>query len=330
MKKEADFQKKIDAEKKIVKCELCPHYCKILEGKKGICQVRKNVDGQLYSINYGEVTSIGIDPIEKKPLYHFYPGSKILSLGTYGCNFHCDFCQNWQISQQKPATKALTPEEVVNLAIEKEVNSIAYTYSEPLVWYEFVKDTAKLAFENGIKNVLVSNGYINPDPLAKLLPYIDAANVDLKAYNNDFYENYTGGDLKSVKNNIKFMADKIHLEITTLVIDELNSERKELENLFKWIANINSSIPLHLSRYFPAYKMNKAATNISTMENAYNLAKNYLNYVYLGNVRSLDKSNTFCPECGHKVIFRDGYQTKLELENGKCPVCSYEIYGKFD
>ncbi len=329
MKKEADFQKIIGAENKIVRCELCPHYCKISEGKKGICQVRKNFDGQLYSINYGEVTSIGIDPIEKKPLYHFYPGSKILSLGTYGCNFHCDFCQNWQISQEKPATKKLKPEEVVNLAIKKEVNSIAYTYSEPLVWYEFVKDTAKLASENGIKNVLVTNAYINSDPLIQLLPYIDAANVDLKAFNSDFYKNYTGGDLKSVKNNIIFMADEIHLEITTLVIDDLNSDREELEKLFKWIADINSLIPLHLSRYFPAYKINKSTTNISTMEKAYDLAKKYLNYVYLGNVRSLDKSNTFCPECGHEVISRNGYQTKSNLANGKCPVCNYEIYGQF-
>ena len=326
MKKIAEFQESID---KKVKCKLCPHHCLIKNGDSGICGVRENKDGTLYTNNYGEISSIGVDPIEKKPLYHFYPASRILSLGTYGCNFKCQFCQNWKISQGNPPTQQLTPEEVINLAEQKNVKSIAYTYSEPVVWYEYVKETAQKAAKKNIKNVLVTNGFINPEPLENILPYIDAANVDLKSFNDDFYKKYAGGSLDPVKETIKTMANNIHLEITTLLINDLNDDRKELEKLFKWIANINKAIPLHLSRYFPAHKMNRPATEIKTMEDAYNLAKEYLNYVYLGNLRTTEKGNTYCPQCGKKLISRSGYNTEVFLEKGECPECSYEIAGVF-
>ncbi|MGM0436785.1 MAG: AmmeMemoRadiSam system radical SAM enzyme [Bacillota bacterium] len=326
MEKIADFQESIDHK---VKCKLCPHQCLIKNGDNGICRVRKNKDGILYTINYGEISSIGVDPIEKKPLYHFYPASRILSLGTFGCNFKCQFCQNWKISQGNPPTQSLTPEEVIELAEQKNVKSIAYTYSEPVVWYEFVKETAQKASKKGLKNVLVTNGFINNKPLENILPYIDAANVDLKSFNDDFYKKYAEGRVEPVKETIKKMANNTHLEITTLLINDLNDEREELKKLFKWISNINKSIPLHLSRYFPAYKMDKPATEVKTMEKAYELAKKYLDFVYLGNLRTSKKGNTYCPQCGKELISRDGYNTEVFLEKGECPKCSYKIKGVF-
>ncbi|MFW6029802.1 MAG: AmmeMemoRadiSam system radical SAM enzyme [Halanaerobiales bacterium] len=327
MKKEALFQEKVN--EKTVKCNLCPHNCEISVNSTGICQVRKNQNGKLYSLNYGKISSIGIDPIEKKPLYHFYPGSEILSLGSYGCNFHCDFCQNWQISQKKPHTKSLEPKEVIKLAKDKGVKSIAYTYSEPLVWYEFIKDTAKLAKKEGLKNVLVTNGYINQKPLKELLKYIDAANVDLKSFNNKFYKRYAAANVNPVKKSIKTMAEYIHIEITTLIIGGINSDLDELSKLFSWIANIDKSIPLHLSRYFPAYKMDKEATKISIMEEAYEKATEKLEYVYLGNIRNTKKNNTYCPKCGEELIIRNSYKTKNKLNKANCSNCDYEIYGEY-
>ncbi len=327
MKKEALFQEKID--ENTIRCKLCPHNCIIEENSTGICQVRKNQNGKLYSKNYGEISSIGIDPIEKKPLYHFYPGSEILSLGSYGCNFHCDFCQNWQISQKKPQTKTLEPKEVIKLAKAKGVKSIAYTYSEPLVWYEFVRDTARLAKKEGFKNVLVTNGYINEKPLKELLNYIDAANVDLKSFNNKFYKRYASAEVNSVKESIKIIANKIHIEVTTLIIEGINSDLDELTKLFSWIESVDKSIPLHLSRYFPAYKMKKGATEISIMEKAYEEAIKYLEYVYLGNITNTSKNNTYCPNCGEELIIRNGYTTKNKVNKTHCPNCEYEVYGEF-
>lgn len=326
----ADFQKKSDQgnDDKII-CLLCPHRCRIGPGEKGICRVRKNIDGKLYSINYGEVSSAGVDPIEKKPLYHFYPGSKIFSLGTFGCNFSCDFCQNWSISQKKPDTKKLVPEDVIELAEKKGVTSIAYTYSEPIVWYEFIYQTSKLAHEKGFKNVLVTNGYINPDPLEKLIPYIDAANVDLKSFGDNFYKEFAGGSLEPVKSTIQLMEEKIHLEVTNLIINGLNDDEAGLEEIFSWLGGLNRSIPLHLSRYFPAYKMKRSATEISTMEKAYDIAQKYLDYIYLGNMQSDIKNNTYCPECGKELISRNYFQADCRIGGSDCPFCGKEVYGRF-
>ena len=328
VKVKAEFQKNINKNDSVI-CLLCPHKCKLSPGQSGLCRVRKNIDGILYSINYGKIRSAGVDPMEKNPLYHFYPGSSVLSLGTFGCNFSCDFCQNWRISQKRPETREMKAEEIIDLAEKKGVKSIAYTYSEPVVWYEFIRDSSKLAHKKDIKNVLVTNGYINNNALKKILPYIDAANVDLKSYNEKFYKKYTGGSPEPVKNTIKMMANNIDLEVTTLVIGGLNDGNEELEKLFSWLGNINSSIPLHLSRYFPAYNMNKDATDISTMKRAYKIANKYLDFVYLGNMKSGDRNNTYCPNCSKKLITRNHFKADSILNGKNCPECGYEIYGSF-
>lgn len=312
-----------------VRCTLCPHKCLITPGEKGICGVRENRDGKLYTLNYGKASSISIDPIEKKPLYHFYPGSDILSLGTYGCNFGCSFCQNWNISQEKPNLRDITPREVIEVALDRNLDSIAYTYSEPMVWYEFVKETSKLAVENNLKNVLVTNGYINPAPLKELLTYIDAANVDIKSYKEDFYKQFTGGRLKPVLDAVEMMNSKIHLEATTLIISDLNDDQKQLKGLFRWLKELDRGIPLHLSRYFPNYKMDRPATEVSKMKEVYDLAKQYLEHVYLGNVRMEEKKNTYCPSCGKEVIKRSIYSVNSKLKGNSCPFCGETLAGVF-
>lgn len=308
-----------------LKCELCPHNCLIKEDKRGICRVRVKHNGKLYTENYGQISSMGVDPIEKKPLYHFYPSKDILSIGTYGCNFSCDFCQNYRISQKNPATTYQTPDDIINQAKKRNIMGIAYTYSEPMVWYEFVYETAKKAHQAGLKNVLVTNGFINQKPLVELIKYIDAANIDLKSFNNDFYKKICGGKLKPVLESISYMNNKIHIELTTLIITDHNDKMEELEEIFNWIADLNPEIPLHLSRYFPNYKMDKPPTAEKKMEAAYNLAKKYLEYVYIGNLRTTKGQNTYCPNCKTEVISREYFKTQNKLENGKCPQCGEKI-----
>jgi len=327
--KEAKFYEKL-AENK-VRCHLCPNRCVIADGKVGLCRVRKNVAATLYSLNYGEVTGIALDPVEKKPLFHFHPGKVILSLGTWGCNFHCAFCQNWEISQEKPYyVKRLTPEEVVYLAeryIHQGNVGIAYTYSEPVVWYEFVYETAILAKRVGLRNVLVTNGYVNTEPLRELIPYLDAANVDLKAINNKFYRKVCGGNYEDVLNTIALLySSGVHVEVTTLLIPDENDDIAELEEEFKFLSSISTDIPLHLSRYHPAYRYTKPPTDFQKMKLTYETAKKYLNYVYLGNVWDPMFESTYCPKCGSAVIIREGYATKIVgLEEGKCKVCNNPI-----
>lgn len=288
-KKEAMFYEKL--ENKQVCCLLCPHNCKIpLEGR-GICGVRKNIDGMLYSLNYGEISSIGLDPIEKKPLNRFHPGNYILSMGSIGCNLKCPFCQNHNISQVKPEevnTQFSSSEEIVEKALflRRQGNiGIAYTYNEPTVWYEFVYDTAKLAKEKGLLNVLVTNGYINKEPLEQLLPYIDAMNIDLKAYNERFYKELAKGGLDEVKATIEIAYQKCHVEITTLVIPGWNDSAFEMEGMANWLAYLSPDIPLHLSRYFPNYLMiDRPPTPMETLKQLKKVADQYLKHVYLGNV----------------------------------------------
>lgn len=313
----------------IVECELCPHNCKISNNKIGLCKVRKNIDGKLYSLNYGQLSSLGIDPVEKKPLYHFYPQKKVLSVGSWGCNMSCVFCQNWQISQQKPELREFKPEEIVEAALKKNIELIAYTYSEPTVFYEFMLETAEIAAEKGLKNILVSNGFINQKPLERLLPFLDAANIDLKAFNNNFYQNECGGGLAPVKRTIETLARKIHLEVTTLIVTDLNDDLTELEELFKWLAQINSEIPLHLSRYHPAYKLNNPPTDLELMKKAYQKAKKHLDHVYLGNAIIENTADTYCSNCGRSLIKRKAYQIENMLENNRCPDCGTELYGEF-
>lgn len=266
-------------------CRLCPHECTILNGLTGICGVRKNVDGKLYSLVYGESTSVALDPIEKKPLYHYHPGEYILSLGTKGCNFKCPYCQNWSISQDPGArTEKITPAWVVAKAKECKSFGIAYTYNEPFIWYEFVLDTAKLAKKNDLENVLVTNGYVNPAPLDEMLPYIGAMNIDLKSADPEFYVKYCKATLEPVLNTIKRSAKACHVELTNLIVTGLNDSDSDFNRLTDWIhSNVGPDVPLHLSRYFPCYKMDAPATSRDRLESAFSIAKKKLKNVYLGN-----------------------------------------------
>ncbi|PLX70969.1 MAG: AmmeMemoRadiSam system radical SAM enzyme [Denitrovibrio sp.] len=308
-----------------VKCLLCPHFCVISEGKSGLCLIRKNVDGMLQQSAYAEPCSVSVDPIEKKPLYHFKPGSDILSVGTNGCNMHCRHCQNWHISTQETTRQSTTPEKLLHLSKSNSSIGIAYTYNEPLVWYEFVYDCAKVFRDSGQKNVLVTNGQINPDPLTELTPLIDAANVDLKGFTEEFYKN-EGGFLESTKNTIEHMAKAgVHIEITNLLIPNLNDDEDTFEEMCRYISDISRDIPLHLSRYFPQYKSSQKVTTEKSLLNCMKIASKHLNYVFIGNASIPEKADTFCPGCNKKIIERTGYQTRCLTEENICPDCSHKL-----
>lgn len=321
----AMFYEKLEDGK--VQCNLCPQDCIIKPGAPGFCRMRKNIDGELFSLNYARISSYGLDPIEKKPLYHFYPGSWIFSAGTLGCNFRCQFCQNWQIAQCTDVpTTSITPEGLVALARRYPKNiGIAYTYSEPMIWFEYVYDTAKLAREAGLKNVVVTNGFVREEPLKLLLTYIDAMNIDVKGFTAEFYRGITRGDLNPVLETVERAAGECHVEVTTLLIPGLNDDDRDIEALTEWLSGIDKQIPLHFSRYFPNYKMNRPPTPIATLEKARRIAKQRLEYVYIGNVPGEDNS-TYCPECGEELINRDGSPAKVRLDSGnKCPNCKHPI-----
>ncbi|MGB9608478.1 MAG: AmmeMemoRadiSam system radical SAM enzyme [bacterium] len=313
---------------KKVQCHLCPHNCLLEEGKVGICKARQNIEGKLYSLVYGEVTSIALDPIEKKPLYHFYPGSYILSLGTFGCNFSCDNCQNWQISQMRAPTNYFSPEKVVSIAKGEPGNiGIAYTYNEPLIWYEYVLDCARLARKEGLKNVLVTNGYINEEPLLQLLPYIDAMNVDVKAMNEEFYRKIPKGRLSPVLRTVELgVKHGVHIEVTNLVIPTLNDKEEDFQALIDWLSGLDDSIPLHFTRYFPAFRMTLPPTPIPTLIRARKLAMKKLKYVYTGNVFYEEGETTFCPNCKNAVIVRMGMGVREKhLQGDRCAFCGERI-----
>lgn len=287
--KEAMFYEKKQGQR--VHCFLCPHSCVILEGKRGICNVRQNLNGTLYSLNYQKIAAMALDPIEKKPLMHFHPGSCILSVGSIGCNFKCPFCQNHSIARvcmEQPRTQTFTSEQLVEKAISlrnKGNIGIAYTYNEPSIWYEFIFETSKLAKEKSLFNVLVTNGYISSGPLEELLPYIDGMNIDLKAFNKDFYKKIVKGELEAVMETIERSAKSCHVEVTTLIIPELNDSLSEMEKMCKWLSSIDSEIPLHLSRYFPRHEMtDKNPTEYKTLVDLAHIAERYLKHVHLGNV----------------------------------------------
>jgi pyruvate formate lyase activating enzyme len=318
----------IALDNKKVHCHLCPHNCIIAPDKLGICGIRKNIDGKLYTLMYARASSVAIDPIEKKPLYHFYPGSQILSIGTYGCNFHCPWCQNWTISQEKDGeTHTVSPADAVLLGGQKGSIGIAYTYNEPLIWFEYVYDTAKLVKEKGLVNVLVTNGYINTEPFKKLVPYIDAMNIDLKSFSPEFYKQQCGGKLEFVLQTIELAVQaNIHVELTTLLIPGSNDNEQELTAMIDWIAKLDHTIPLHFSRYFPQYKSNIPDTPISTLHKAKSIAQQKLKYVYLGNVHDPDSDNTFCSACHNLLIKREGYWTEIKgIKNKKCSNCGRDI-----
>lgn len=281
---EALYYEKLEKDR--VHCHLCPNNCLIPEGGRGACGVRINKGGTLYSEVYGKTTSIALDPIEKKPLYHYHPGQYILSVGTKGCNFHCGFCQNWHISQELDSpTQDITSSEIVQKAKELKSFGIAYTYNEPFIWYEFVLDTAKLAKSNGLENVLVTNGYVNMDPLEGMLPFIDAMNIDLKSFDEDFYIKVCKGGLRPVLDVIKRSAKSCHIELTNLIIPALNDSEVSIKKMVDWIyENVGANVPLHFSRYFPCYNMDLPATPIETLRKAEIIAKRRLKHVHLGNV----------------------------------------------
>lgn len=274
-----------------IRCYLCPHNCLISEGGVGVCKVREaNLDNgelKLFSINYGEITSIALDPIEKKPLYNFFPGNNILSIGSFGCNFRCSFCQNYSISQYKAESRYVSPDEMCRIILEtKNSIGVAFTYNEPSIWYEYVFDVAKkLKKEDKNKKVvLVTNGYINKEPLKEILPYIDAMNIDLKG-NDEYYKNLCFGRIEPVKEAIKLAYDNnCHIEVTTLLISGENSSIETIMEIGRFLESIDKNIPLHISRYFPRYKMTNEMTSLEDMKNAYDLLKQKLNYVYLGNL----------------------------------------------
>ncbi|XMB85221.1 AmmeMemoRadiSam system radical SAM enzyme [Mycoplasmatota bacterium WC44] len=310
-----------------VKCFLCPHNCVISNGKYGICNVRKNEEGILKTINYGEITSMAVDPIEKKPLYHFKPTKSILSVGTFGCNFSCSFCQNYSIAHHKPKSEYISPEPLIDTLLNLKDNiGIAFTYNEPSIWYEYIYDTAKKLKQNypELNIVLVTNGFIEEQPLLELLPYIDAMNIDLKSFSQDYYKRVCGGGLEDVMKTIETAHDKCHVEITTLLVNDLNDSKEEVEKISSFLGSLDNNIPLHLSRYFPTYKMNRPPTEVESLLVGREVAKQHLNYVYIGNVSGIDNS-TYCPKCENLLVERNVYKSEKHINNPICPECGFEI-----
>ncbi|MGE5559696.1 MAG: AmmeMemoRadiSam system radical SAM enzyme [Chloroflexota bacterium] len=315
-----------------VRCRLCPWYCFLKPGETGRCHARGNRDGKLCALTYGKCSSRALDPIEKKPLYHFHPGSTILSIGSNGCNLGCAFCQNWEISQGETPVQEWRPADVAQLALSPAARrngcvGIAYTYSEPLVWAEYVLDTAREVHRLGLANVVVTNGYINPEPLADLLPHIDALNIDVKAFTDRYYRDVCHGRLEPVKETV-VAAHRAgcHVEVTTLLVPGLNDEPGEIDQLTDWLAGISPDIPLHFSRYYPNYRMDLPPTPVPTLIRAREQALKKLRYVYLGNVRIADADDTHCPQCGEPVIRRAGMGVVgYSLHGTRCARCDTPI-----
>jgi len=319
-----------------LECLLCPHFCKLTEGKTGICGVRKNTGETITLVTYGVISGYSLDPVEKKPLYHFFPGYNVLSIGSFGCNMRCDFCQNFHISQNVPdvPVSEITLDKIIGDALIAKRNiGIAFTYNEPVIWFEYMKDVAESAKREGLHTVMVSNGYVNSDPLDEILEFIDAFNIDLKAFNDNFYRKLTGAELEPVKNSLKQIANSgRHLEITTLIIPGQNDDEKEMALQSKWMAlELGRDVPFHLSRYFPTYKRYNPATPDGTLKRLFEIASENLDYVYLGNNNSKEGQNTLCSYCGTEVTVRSGYSTILKNldEYGKCRSCGNLIYKNF-
>jgi len=318
----------------IVQCSLCPHNCSIKENNTGFCRVRKNINGVLCSLVYGIPVARSVDPIEKKPLFHFYPQSKTFSIATMGCNMHCKHCQNADISQVSkesfPSSK-ISVEEIIKEAKSYDVESIAYTYTEPTIYYEYAFDIAKLAHKLGIKNIFVTNGYINKEPLEKIAPYLDAANIDLKGMSEQFYKKVCGANLQPVLDSIKRYYDLgIWIEITTLIIPGYNDKEQELKNIAGFIADIDPNIPWHVTGFYPTYKLTDTkATNASLLDKAVEIGKeNGLNFIYQGNIGK--RENTYCPQCRNLLVQRNGFNvSKNNIKKGICSNCHHEIPGKW-
>jgi len=318
-----------------VRCNLCPHRCIVADGERGHCRVRENRGGVLYSMVYGNPCAVHVDPIEKKPFYHFLPTAAAFSLATAGCNLRCLYCQNWSISQVPPEeTKNddLPPEAVVRYAQQYQAPVIAYTYSEPIVFYEYMLATARLAREAGLKSVVVSSGFINQEPLQELCRAVDAIKIDLKGYDEEFYRKVCEAELGPVLETIRTIyASGIHLEIVNLVVPTLNDSLDQLRTLARWVARqVSPNVPLHFTRFYPQYKLaNLPPTPVETLEEAWQAAREEgLHFVYVGNVPGHPGNNTICPACGKTIITREGFAvTEYHLKNGACAYCGEPIPG---
>lgn len=332
--KEAILYKKLSQKK--VQCLNCAHYCILSENQTGICGVRKNINGKLYSLVYGKLISLNIDPIEKKPFFHFLPKTYSLSLATVGCNFRCENCQNWQISQMprlqgKIEGENFSPEEIVKIAKNYNLPSISYTYTEPTIFSDYALDIMKLAKKEKIRNAWVSNGFWSKELFDLICPYLDAVNIDLKSFKESFYLKHLRGRLKPVLETIKRLKKKkIWLEITTLIIPTLNDTKEEFENVAKFIKNeLGSETPWHISQFSPdiSWKLkNLPETPLETLKKAYQIGKkNGLKYIYIGNVPGLKEEDTYCPRCGAKQIERIGYSVKRYDKKGKCSNCGQDL-----
>jgi pyruvate formate lyase activating enzyme len=323
MKVEAKYYK---AQDNHIECQMCPHYCKIVPGKSGLCRGRKNEDGKLWATNYGETTSVALDPIEKKPLYHFHPGEEIISIACNSCNMRCPFCQNWQISQAEVNTQYVSPEILLKMLKDHESIGVAYTYTEPLMWFEYILDAGRAVRECGGVNVLVTNGLINEDPLLELIPLIDAMNIDLKTMNPDVYKRTLKGNLDAVKRTIEIAHENCHIEITNLIVTGLNDKKADIDSLIEYVASVDRNIPLHFSRYFPNHEYTKPPTSVKWIEYAYEKARENLAYVYIGNLPADDGSNTICRKCGNMLIERMYFRAIIKgLDGNKCSKCGEVI-----
>jgi pyruvate formate lyase activating enzyme len=316
----------------VVRCRLCPHNCIIREGKRGVCKVRENRNGKLYTLVYASCSSANVDPIEKKPLFHFYPGSLVYSLSTVGCNLKCLHCQNYAISQITPEEAfliELPPEKAVGEAL-KTSDGIAFTYNEPTIWWEYAYDTSKLAKKHGLYTVFVTNGYINEEPLKEIAPYLDAANVDIKSMDDEFYRRITRARLQPVLQAAKLYKELgIHLEMTYLIIPTKNDAEWQIKKFIEWVLNeFGDEQVVHFTAFYPTYKMmHIPPTPLKTLVKAYEMAKQHgLKYVYLGNVPHGEYENTYCPKCGNLLIERHGFHARIVgLKNGKCSKCGAKI-----
>ena len=319
----------------VVRCNLCPHRCILAEGERGLCRVRENRGGKLYTFAYGNPCAIHVDPIEKKPFYHFLPGTTAFSLATAGCNLRCQYCQNYTISQRTPeqlTSYDAPPHLVVEAAAQDAAATIAYTYTEPMIFYEYMLDTARLARQSGQRNVVISAGYVNPEPLRELCHFLDGCKIDLKGYNPDFYRQVCSGTIEPVLESIRIVHEMgVHLEIVNLVVPTLNDNREELRALAEWVLDtLGPDVPLHFSRFHPDYQLtNLPPTPIETLETAREAALDVgLHYVYLGNVPGHEGNHTYCPGCGKVIVRRSGMATEeMHIVDGRCEYCQTEIAG---
>jgi pyruvate formate lyase activating enzyme len=331
MRKEAILYHEVG---RALNCKICERKCIISPGKTGFCQMRENDGGKIYSLNYAAASSIAVDPIEKKPLYHFYPGSLVFSLGSVGCNFRCKHCQNWSISQadlEQIPTKEILPEDAIKLTKEYGCKSIAWTYNEPTMWFEYTLDSAKIARKEDVKTVYVTNGYMTEESFTEIRTYLDAANIDLKGMSEKFYGDLCDARLQPVLENIIRMHDAgIHIEITNLMIPGYNDSDEDIKALVKFMVDeVGLEVPLHFTRFYPQYQMqNLPPTEVKYLEKAYKIATDAgMKYVYIGNVSTRRGEDTHCPECGEPLINRDGFQIVAdELKKTKrCPKCKAKI-----